>query len=224
MKNDENNLFLSLTKDRIFKIFFKGREDLVKSLLESFLPLPKGSVIESVSILDPELHQDKIHKLFVLDLCVKIRRMLNGVLARPEKVNVEVQTTSYKHFTDRVLAYSSRLYGNQLREGEGFDQLLPIYTLVFTTVNLREFKDVQDYCHICNLRRTEYPYAVMSKGMCFVIVELDKFRSELNHLLDKRDAWCYLLKNASNMNLKEYTNFQNKRDPSSGIWQPGIRS
>ena len=209
----QNINFLSLTKDRFFKAFFEKREDFLISLAESFLPLPKGSVIESVSILNPELHptqSSKAYKLFVLDLRVKLRRRINGLLQDTEIVNLEVQTTAHRNFTDRLLAYSSRLYSDQLKEGEDFNKLLPVYCLVFTTVNLKEFKQIKDYYHVCNIRRTQAPEVVMSKGMCFVIVELDKFRKSLNELFDKKEDWCYLLKNSNNLDQQEYSSFQQK--------------
>ena len=213
MTQHDKITFLNLTRDRIFKTFFRRRKDLLISLMESFLPLPKGSVIESVSILNTELHPDKTsggYKLFVLDLRVKLKRMVNGVLQDTEIVNVEVQTTAHKNFTDRLLAYSSRLYADQLKEGDHFNKLLPVYSLVFTTENLKEFENVKDYCHVCNIRRIEAPEVVMSKGMCFVIVELDKFCASLDDPLDVRGDWCYLLKNSSTMDLEEYSVFKQK--------------
>ena len=213
MTQHDKITFLNLTRDRIFKTFFRRRKDLLISLMESFLPLPKGSVIESVSILNTELHPDKTsggYKLFVLDLRVKLKRMVNGVLQDTEIVNVEVQTTAHKNFTDRLIAYSSRLYADQLKEGDHFNKLLPVYSLVFTTENLKEFEHVKDYCHVCNIRRIEAPEVVMSKGMCFVIVELDKFCASLDDPLDVRGDWCYLLKNSSTMDLEEYSVFKQK--------------
>ena len=111
---------------------------------------------------------------------------------------------------DRVLAYSSRLYSEQLKKGEGFGQLMPVYSIVFTTENLKEFNQVNDYYHVCNIRRTEAPYVVMSKGMCFVIIELGKFHKSLDGLVDLKDDWCYMLKHAGEMTQSDYLIFQKK--------------
>ena len=114
--------------------------------------------------------------------------------------------------------YLSRLYSGQIRKGENIDKLLPVYSLVFTTVNLKEFEGIKDYYHVCNIRRIGHPEVVMSRGMSFVIVELDKFQSQLGELIDIKENWCYFLKNSGNMNLKEYTSFQNE-----GIWDLATR-
>ena len=93
---------LNLTNDSVFKVFFENSKKLLISILEIFLPLPKGSVIESVSLQNTEIRSDKVpneYKAFTLDLRVKLRRKINGVLQDTEIVNVEVQTTSQKCFT-----------------------------------------------------------------------------------------------------------------------------
>ena len=198
-------VLLQLTIDAIFKAFFEKRKDLLISLVENFVPLPKGSVIEDVSLLNTELLPDKVpdeYKSFTLDLRVKLRRRIRGVLQNTEIVHVEVQTTSQKFFTDRILVYASRAYSGQIKKGEDFNQLLPVYSLVFTTANLKEFAGIKDYYHICNIRRTKPPEVIMSRGLCFVIVELGKFQSSLHELFDKKADWCYLLKNSGNMDFK----------------------
>ena len=207
---------LSLTRDPVFKMFFQKRLKFLKSLMQSFLPLPEGSVIEDVYLLNTEVSPEKtsqlrLDKSFILDLRVKLKRRINNVLQDTEIVNVEVQTTSQGHFMDRILAYSSRLYSQQLKEGEAFKKLIPVYSLVFTTLNLNEFKAVKnEYCHICNIRRVGFPDVIMSRGMCFVFVELSKFSCDMDKLFDKKSHWCYLLKNSNQMNQEEYLRFKDK--------------
>ncbi len=211
MKKPSKNL--SLTQDRNFKAFFTRKKKLLISIMENFLPLPEGSVIEDIHILNTELPSDKFpeeYKFFVLDLRVQLRRRINGVLQNTETANVEVQTTAQKHFTDRLLMYLSRLYSGQIRKGENVDKLLPVYSLVFTTVNLKEFEGIKDYYHVCNIRRIGHPEVVMSRGMSFVIVELDKFQSQLGELIDIKENWCYFLKRSGQMDQKEYLYFKDK--------------
>lgn len=75
---------------------------------------------------------------------------------------------------------------------------------MFTTKNLKEFASVNDYYHVCNIRRTKPPEILMSKMIQFVIVELGKFDKDTKTLYNVRDSWCYLLKNSSQMNHLEY--------------------
>ena len=209
--------FLGLTNDLFFKAYFVKNKKLLKSLLTHFLPLPEGSPIVGIEILNPELisgerlnlHTD-VGKTFVLDIRARYERK-GSQRVQTETVNVEIQTTNQSHFTDRILAYSGRLYSEQLKRGEGYGRLNPVYSLVFTTKNLREFKNVDDdYRHVCNIRRTKEPQVVMSRGMCFVIVELGKFTKVMEGVESGRDGWCYMLKNSGRLGVKECETFLDK--------------
>ena len=213
---------LCLTWDIAFKTFFKGHPDLLPSLLSSFLPLSKDSKIEEVFLVDPESNPPSLDtppgKTFVLDMKVKIRRKTKGILLPPETVNVEMQTTSQKHFTDRLLAYSARLYSGQIKSGERYETLAPVYSLVFSTVNINKFKVrglEESHYHICSMRREGTPDVVVSDGIKFVIVELAKFSKGLNELLDGRDQWCYLLKESENLDERDFGELE-RRGPEMG--------
>ena len=194
---------IALTFDAAFKMYFKQKEELLKPLLQNFLPLPEGSVVEDVKLLDTELTRNDPEKTFVLDMRVKIaRQTADGIFT--EVVDVEMQSTSEPYFSDRLLAYSARLYSDQLLTGEKYDKLDRIYCLAFTPY-LEEFKPIQDqYYHVCSLRREMPPYLTFSHGMKFIVVELDKFMSSVDKILDIRDAWCYLLKLSHKMDRREF--------------------
>ena len=209
--------FLKLTNDAAFKAYFKSNKQLLISLLSSFLPLPKDSTIIEVESLDSELSSKRVlmdkkktDKTFVLDLLVRFERMTSLGKKQTEMVNVEMQTTSESYFTDRILAYLCRIYFEQLRKGSRYNKLYPVYLLAFTTKNLKKFKGVKDYYHVCNIRRTGSPEILMSDGLCFVIVELNKFAKSVKELYNTRESWCYLLKNSYNMGTLEYKSFEEK--------------
>jgi len=146
--------FLNLTLDEVFKTFFKGNKTLLISLLTHFLPLPDHCVIEDVLILDAELSPEKrSQKKFVLDLKLKLRfKAIMGIIPQTKIINVEMQTVVHKYFADRFLAYAGRVFSDQLVSGEGYEKLCPVYSLIFTTANLSEFKETRDYYHICTIR------------------------------------------------------------------------
>ena len=110
--------FLKLTNDAAFKTYFKSNEEALKSLLTHFLPLPNNSEIIKVDVLDPDLPPDssavvkseESGKRFILDLKVHLNRTVQSGAQKTEIVNVEMQTVSKPYFTDRILAYSCRLY------------------------------------------------------------------------------------------------------------------
>ena len=214
----EKSHFLKLTNDAAFKAYFKFNKELLISLLTSFLPLPTGSIITDIEILDPELPPDILSKVegeksgknFILDLRASFEKRTPTGNYKTEFVNVEMQTISQPYFTDRTLAYSCRLYSRQIEEGSSYKKLFPVYSLAFINENLKAFNPIKDYYHICNIRRTESPEVLMSHGLCFVIVELGKFDKNIKQLYNTRESWCYLLKNSYKMNDIEYRSLKNK--------------
>ncbi len=80
------------------------------------------------------------------------------------------------------------------------------------TANLKEFESLKDeYYHVCNIRRTTAPDLILTRGMCFVIVELTKFkRQKVKDIHGQREAWSYLLKNSGKMDRVEYKRLQEK--------------
>ena len=66
---------LNMTSNVAFRAFFKGNDELLISILEDFLPLPKGYDIESVSLMDGEETPEQLRpegKTYRLDLKVKL--------------------------------------------------------------------------------------------------------------------------------------------------------
>ena len=199
---------IDLKKDIAFKIYFKENNSLLKSLLQNFLPLPKGSQIEEVQVQDGELippfYQPE-EKKFVLDLKVRISRKEGTV----ETVNVEMQTDFQEYLSQRLLAYASRLYTSQIKSGQEYDQLYPVYSLAFCAENVKEFDSITDeYYHVCTLRREDKNperQVVFSRGIQFVVVELKKFaKQKACELVDLREYWCYLLKKSPHISAEEF--------------------
>ena len=55
----DKTTFLNLTTDLSFKAYFVKNKELLKSLLTNFLPLPKGSSIVDIKLLNPELTPER---------------------------------------------------------------------------------------------------------------------------------------------------------------------
>ena len=185
---------------------------LLKALLGDFLPLPRESIIEDIEILDAEeisKENAKEKKKFILDLKVRLCRNQSGE-EQLETVNVEMQATRKENFTNRMLAYAARIYSGQIDKGEDYDQLRPVYSLVFSKVNLQEFKTTKEYCHICTLQRNCPPYLAFSHGMQFIIIELEKFSKQITEIVDQNQAWCYLLRNSQDMDAKDCEQLKQK--------------
>lgn len=199
MESNKKPNLLNLTTDIVFKIFFKENPHLLKELLRDFLPFQEGSEIAEIELLDTEENLQE-GKTFLLDLKVRLLRKEGGKDMGRETVNVEVQTVAKRNFTNRLLAYAGRVYSGQIKEGEDYKTLYPFYSLVFSTVNLKEFTALEkEYYHRCMMLRDCPPHLPLTEGIQFVVVELSKFVKSLEKVLDQRDAWCYLLRKSEKM-------------------------
>ena len=207
-KNGQNWRLLNLTTDLVFKIFFKENTHLLQELISDFLPFPEDSEIAGIELLDTEKNSQDIadpqEKTFILDLKVGLLRKRKGKDVVRETINVEVQTVAKKDFTNRMLAYSSRVYSGQVKVGQDYSELHPVYSLVFTTANLKEFASLKDkYYYHCQMQMSEPPHLVLTEGIQFVVVELGKFVKRLEKVLDRRDSWCYLIGKSEGMSEKD---------------------
>ena len=217
MQNKIPENIIDLTRDNAFKVYFKGQggesPPVLTSLLQHFLPLTEGSVVESVEILDGEANTPN-EKNSILDIKANIRRWENGKLLPAETVNVEMQSSGQRYFTNRLLHYASRLYNAQIKRGQEYNKLYPVYSLAFSKDNLPEFTPITDeHYHVCRIRREDSErsrQALFSNGLQFVVVELNKFTVPVEKIVDIRDAWCYLLKQCTHMSEQEFGNISAK--------------
>ena len=116
-------------------------------------------------------------------------------------VNIEMQSISKKNFKERVLFYLAKLYTWNLKSGEDYKKIHPAYSLIFTDFTV--FKEIKEYCSIFHLRSEKDPWVVFSRHLGIVLVELEKFKKERLKDFEKKDLWCYLIKNAKRITEEE---------------------
>ena len=211
MEQKPDKKFLKFTVDFTFKELFKRHVDLTQEFLQRFLPLPPGCTITEVTIKDPHLSPEQVtalesgefRKFFILDLLITISRTLEDGTTTDEIVFVEMQTTSQPSFTDRIIAYTGRAYSEQLERGDDYQKLKRVYSLIFVTKNLKAFSEVDEYYHLCDIRRIEAPHLTLSSGMQFIVIELGKSAKDVNAANDLREIWCYFLKNSEELSELE---------------------
>ena len=206
-KQKSKKLKVSLKHDLTFKNFFKNNKPALKSLLENFLPLPKGKNIKTVEILDsviPILEPlESKAKNPIMDLRLK--------LDTDELVNVEMQMCHQSGFTERILYYWAKNYTSQLKEGVGYHKLCPVYSLVFCDFSL--FSLANSFYSSFSLRADQEPYFPFTQDLRVVTVELEKFsrgKRDISGPLDMREAWCYVLKWFEEMGEEDRRLFSSK--------------
>ena len=198
---------VSLKNDVNFKYFFKNNERALISLLTHFLPLPKKRSIKTVKIEDSLLPPTKLKdKESIMDIRL--------TLDTGEFVNVEMQMCNDRAFIERVLFYWAKNYTLQLKEGESYKKLIPVYSLIFCDFNL--FSDQEDFYKSFSIRLDKPPHTALNNHLRVVFVELRKFKKKkIRSLLDSRDGWCYVIRWFEGMGEKERALF-GKRSKEMG--------
>ena len=214
------NQFINLCQDLMFKIFFSRNEKLLLSLVQTFIFLPKGKTIETLTIKNKVKDKDWIKATEIALLNPALYPKFPGgkevvldilaTLNTGELVNIELQTWSHPHFRERILYYWSEIYGSDYKSSEGYSALKPAYSLVF--VNFPFLKEelksqlvpkgiagvpANSVVHSFSIRSDQAPYFVLTDHLRMIFVDLSQFRvpeADLEDALDMREAWCYFIK------------------------------
>ncbi len=112
--------YLDPKSDLVFKKIFGQHPDLLKSFLNAILPLPHNCVIESLTYLQPEHVPDlPAFKNSIVDVRCKDNH------GRYFIVEMQLQWTS--DFMKRMLFNTATTYARQLKKGEDYKFLSPVY-------------------------------------------------------------------------------------------------
>ncbi len=194
MKESLTKPYIKLSQDLMFKTYFTRDKNLLRSLLKTFLPLPSDKDIEKIDILNPEIPPEvEKQKQIILDLKLELNT--------GEKINVEMQSAYKKGFLSRILFYWARLYTEGFKQGKEYEKLHPTYSLIFTEFSV--FKQTQDVVTSFSLLSDKSPHFCLNRDLRIVFVELSKFKTRLEGLIDLRDHWCYIIRHSSQIKDKE---------------------
>jgi len=157
--------YLDPKADLIFKKVFGEHPDLVTSLLNALLPLPREREIKQVEYLPSELvPETPLRKNSIVD--VRCQDM------EGRQFIVEMQMVWSREFQRRVLFNASKAYVRQLEKREKYDLLEPVYSL--NLVNEIFEPQLDGFYHYYRLVHERYTNRVID-GLHLVFVELPKF-------------------------------------------------
>jgi predicted transposase/invertase (TIGR01784 family) len=173
--------YLSPKIDMAFKRVFADHIDLLKSFLNALLPLPKDAPIETLEYLPAEQVPEIpfMDKYSIVD--VKCTDSKGRIFI------VEMQMLWNAYFGQRVLFGASHAYVKQLKKGQDYDLLQPVYALAL--INSIFEPNSPDFYHHYKIIKVGEP-AKTIEGLEFVFVELPKFKPETQ--TDKRMASLWL--------------------------------
>ena len=174
--------YLDPKTDLTFKLIFGEHEELVKSLLNALLPLDEGKEIEHVEYLPAELvPENPSKKNSVVDVRCKDTDGRHFI--------VEMQLNWNNEFRHRVILNAAKAVVKQLRPGEEYKLIQPVYSL--NLINDTGF-DSDDFYHdyaIVDVAHTDRHI----DGLRFVFIELPKFTPKTVMLKKMAVLWLRFL-------------------------------
>lgn len=158
--------YLDPRADLTFKKVFADHKDLMISFLNALLPLPDDGQVTSIEYLPFELIPTMpLKKDTIVDVRCEDQRRRQFI--------VEMQMIWTADFFKRVLFNSSKAYVKQLRSGEDYSDLQPVYSL--NLINEAFLHDTDEWYHDYGLMEFKYPGHVI-EDMHVIFIELPKFK------------------------------------------------
>ncbi|MBX9743411.1 MAG: Rpn family recombination-promoting nuclease/putative transposase [Chthoniobacterales bacterium] len=157
--------YLDPKNDFIFKKIFGHHPDLLKSFLNAVLPLPEGCIIESLTYLISE-HVPVLDgsKSSIVDVRCKDNHDHYFI--------VEMQMEWITDFIKRMLYNTATTYVRQLKKGEPYQKLSPVYGLAL--INDR-FEEGEEWFHHYKMSHATDEKKILN-DIQLVLIELPKLK------------------------------------------------
>ena len=177
--------------DYAFKRVFgsESNTDILIDLINSVLRLPPAEEVATVQLLNPFSEKDALDdKLSILDIKARDQQ--------GRQFNVEMQMVGRHSLPSRVLYYWSKLYAEQLHEGDDYEELCP--TITICLLNDELLPGATDHHLRFQLVDREHDI-VLTDQIDIHLIELPKFRRRLDELGEPLDQWLYFLRHARDL-------------------------
>jgi predicted transposase/invertase (TIGR01784 family) len=180
---------LKVKNDFIFRKLFGEvkNKDILLSFLNAVLELADSDKLNDIEIIDgTELKKDSLEdKLGILDIRAKT--------VRGEQINIEVQLVNQYNMDKRTLFYWSKMFTEQLKEGQPYNALnktIAINILDFNFIELEKFntvfhlwEDTNKDCKLTDVLEIRF-------------LELPKFRKKKPDLNKPLERWMIFIEDS----------------------------
>ncbi len=157
--------YLDPKSDFVFKKIFGQHPELLKSFLNAILPLPEDCIIESLHYLTTEnVPEIPVLKYSIVDVRCSDNHGRHFI--------VEMQLQWTADFMKRMLYNAASTYARQLKRGESYQELSPVYGVALLDAS---FTKDQEWFH--HYKMTNANDANKSlEDLQLVLIELPKFK------------------------------------------------
>ena len=187
-QDEKENLILQITSTRYidllcdwaFKHVFGHNKDHLMMLLNDFLP---------EQIIDIEYDSNEVD-LFKGD----DKQIIMDVLCHTKdgKFIVEMQKSNSTSFRNRMVYYGTSMVSKQLKPGESYDVLTPVYVICFMDFCL--WHDTNQLVYRYQLREQE-SHELYGRQLSIYLCELPRFAGRRDQPLTPVEEWFEILRN-----------------------------
>lgn len=184
--------FADVKNDVAFRKVFgnENRKDSLISFLNAILSLEKENKIKKVNILTPyQLPKFKGGKVTIIDVKATDQQGRTYI--------VEMQVADLEGFDKRVLYYASKSYSDQIKRGDLYRNLRPVFLIGILDFSFTKNKN---YISRNQVRDIETGEQVI-KDVEFTFIELPKFNKSVDELETLTEKWVFFIKNAENLDV-----------------------
>ena len=188
------------TNDYLFKRIFGqlGNEEITKGLVSSIIRKEIKSIsLDGNTILAKDLVTDK---LGVLDIKVKFE---TNVVC-----DIEMQLENQKDLDKRIMYYWSKMYSNEIKEGEKYPVLKKAIVIVIAKFEMKEFKEIPKFHTEWIIQEKDYRKTILTDILEIHIIELPKLekmvrQGEILEEDKKLALWSKFLLNPESVEEKD---------------------
>lgn len=180
---------LKVKNDFIFQKIFGQSEnkEILISFLNAVLELEDDKKLDDIEIIEnTKLKRESIDdKLGILDIRAKT--------IRGEQINIEVQLVNQYNMDKRTLFYWSKIFTEQLKEGQPFNELKKTIT-----INILDFNyiGIDTYHTVFHLWEDSFKDYKLTDVLEIRFLELPKFRKAKPDLSKPLDRWLVFIEDS----------------------------
>jgi predicted transposase/invertase (TIGR01784 family) len=180
---------MKVKNDFIFQKIFGQNEhkEILISFLNAILALEAEQKLTDIEIIEnTRLKKDTIDdKLGILDIRAKA--------ATGEQINIEIQLVNQYNMDQRTLFYWSKLFSEQLKEGQPFQSLKKTITINILDFN---YVSVEQYHSVFHLWEDFHKGCKLTDILEIHFLELPKFRKARPDLSKPLDRWLIFIEDS----------------------------
>lgn len=184
--------FADVTNDVAFRKIFgnENRKECLISFLNAILQLEEDDRIKKVSILTPyQLPKLRGGKVTIIDVRATDQKNRTFI--------VEMQVADLEGFDKSVLYYASKSYSDQIKRGDLYRHLRPVFF-----IGVLDFKFTKNKNYISRNQVKDIETGERTiKDVEFTFIELPKFKKKVDQLTTLTEKWVFFIKNAENLEV-----------------------